>query len=193
MVKPSELLYVVFCVFLYQIVETLECVKHQSAHITVSSLLPMKSVNYYNTRSYNVQGSNQSGIIQAERTIPATSCPWSGCSVPCTLVYSVAHVSHAWSTAPSSQGRSPLWRSPIFFFRCTGPAALLSSLSWPVAGMLCAVFHGFSCARHVVSQVVTQAHNLILSYSWLSPCFSGRTMQETCCFRHGYFSCAMSP
>lgn len=156
-----------------------------------SILLPMKSVNYYNTRSYNVQGSNQSGIIQAERTIPATSCPWSGCSASCTLVYSVGHVSHAWSPAPSSQGRSPHWRSPIFFFRCTGPAALLRSLSWPVAGMLWAVFHGFSCARHVVSQVVTQACNLILSYSWLFPCFSGRTMQEMCCFRHGYFSCAM--
>lgn len=71
------------------------------------------------------------------------------------------------------------WRSSIFFFRCPGPAVLLRSLSWPAAGMLHAAFHRLSCARHVVSQV-SQTHNLILSYSCLSPCPSVRTVQEKC-------------
>lgn len=72
------------------------------------------------------------------------------------------------------------WRGPVFKFRCTGPAAFLRSLSWPVAGRLHAAFHRLSCTRHVVSQVATQTHNFILPYSWLSPCFSGRTVQEMC-------------
>lgn len=80
---------------------------------------------------------------------------------------------------------------PFFFFRCTGPTALLRNLSWPEADMLHEAFHGFSCASHVVSQVATQTHNLILSYSWLSLFFCSRTMLETCCFRHEYFSYAM--
>lgn len=57
---------------------------HQSAHITLWSFLPIKSVNYYNTGSYNVQGSKQSGIMQAARLRePSLPPPAPRVAAPC--------------------------------------------------------------------------------------------------------------
>lgn len=82
--KLPKVSYIVFCMSLYQIVETLESVKHQSGHITIASLLPIKSVNHYHTRSYNVQGSNQSRAMQAARlTEPSLPPPAPGAAAPC--------------------------------------------------------------------------------------------------------------